>query len=331
MKEITHEKLALWSYAYMHKTIKNGQPLSTEAEHEIALLCKGAIDPDNFMNFPQTGKKDIAINTIQSRIMFLERNDKCFYFLGKALHYLQDKWTLRPRIADKHTQWEQNIEEFATRQEGKTLEGEELEKPLIEFPNKHAAVYKLYCQLMIGSIMYYVVDKTEYNGLLAYSNDNWILNRKTQNKVFVNDFELFKSLEECLASLKISNRLFAPLHVELKVLSFANLGHPSGYNTPEIDYNFALSFSQNLAMYVLMPWEENSQSSPFMGFIHDRQRWFELSLLKNLLKTLIIWKEVCAQNTQIQRNTQDRLEFFLVPLKKTIIPSFGRSACFDEE
>jgi hypothetical protein len=46
---------------------------------------------------------------IASRKRFLENDDECYYLLGSVLHYIQDSWTLNPRVKDKHTAWEKYI------------------------------------------------------------------------------------------------------------------------------------------------------------------------------------------------------------------------------
>ena len=77
-------------------------------EREKALLITGSVSPDNWEDFPHHHGKESEItrNIINSRILFLKHDDEYAHCLGVALHYLQDRWTLSPRIKDKHTPYE---------------------------------------------------------------------------------------------------------------------------------------------------------------------------------------------------------------------------------
>lgn len=92
----THKKIAL----------KIGEVLKL-GETETGILAAGSIYPDEWENFPQhKGKgKEIIQNIIDSKIQFMEGDDECYHKLGVALHYIQDRWTLSPRLRDKHTKW----------------------------------------------------------------------------------------------------------------------------------------------------------------------------------------------------------------------------------
>ena len=81
-------------------------------KREVGLLVGGSTSPDSWMDFPHHhGKeKEIADNLLQARRLYLESDDECFHRLGVALHYIADKWTLRPRMSDKHTEWERKID-----------------------------------------------------------------------------------------------------------------------------------------------------------------------------------------------------------------------------
>ena len=82
----------------------------TKAQTE--LLKNGSTRPDMFEDFPHhRGKTVLTIEKIfDARALFLKGDDEAFVKLGEALHYTTDRWTLRPRTRDKHTAWEQEIE-----------------------------------------------------------------------------------------------------------------------------------------------------------------------------------------------------------------------------
>lgn len=83
-------------------------------ERETQLLCEGSLVPDREQTFPHhTGKSKEILRLIKiSRTLFLENNDKYLLALGMLLHYNQDGWTKKPRVADKHTKWEKQINEI---------------------------------------------------------------------------------------------------------------------------------------------------------------------------------------------------------------------------
>jgi hypothetical protein len=72
------------------------------------LLEEGSVMPDYQETFPHHIGKDNEIERLlrSARMKFLKSDDECYYLLGMAFHYIQDKWTLRARTRDKHTQWE---------------------------------------------------------------------------------------------------------------------------------------------------------------------------------------------------------------------------------
>lgn len=87
------------------------QKLNLE-KREGDLLAAGSVSPDSWMNFPHHKDKEfeIVFTILEARKHFLEDDDTCFHDLGIALHYIQDRWTLRPRISEKHTEWERLID-----------------------------------------------------------------------------------------------------------------------------------------------------------------------------------------------------------------------------
>lgn len=96
-----------------HKRI--GQKIAVNLnlnERETKVLTTGSVSPDDWANFPHhKGKeKEIIDNITQARILFLVGDDECYNNLGIAFHYIQDRWTLAPRLRDKHTTWEIKVD-----------------------------------------------------------------------------------------------------------------------------------------------------------------------------------------------------------------------------
>lgn len=79
---------------------------------EASLLENGSTAPDIWQDFPhhQGKESEIIENIIQAHSLFLKNDDECYHKLGIALHYIQDRWTSRPRISDAHTKWERKID-----------------------------------------------------------------------------------------------------------------------------------------------------------------------------------------------------------------------------
>jgi len=79
-------------------------------KREAGLLEIGSLNPDSWADFPHHRGKtfEIISNILDARGLFLD-DDECYSSLGVALHYIQDRWTLRPRLKDKHTKWEVQI------------------------------------------------------------------------------------------------------------------------------------------------------------------------------------------------------------------------------
>jgi len=101
MEESTHRRIA--------RKISEELKLGTR---EASLLEKGSIAPDIWADFPHhRGKEGEIKNNLLSAIeLYFNGDDEAFHKLGVALHYVEDKWTLRPRTADKHTKYELEIE-----------------------------------------------------------------------------------------------------------------------------------------------------------------------------------------------------------------------------
>jgi hypothetical protein len=81
---------------------------------EALRLEKGCIRPDYWKNYPHHygKKKQISKHILDARRLFLE-NDKLdsLFWLGVALHYVQDHWVTVPSSSFDHGWWEDQIEE----------------------------------------------------------------------------------------------------------------------------------------------------------------------------------------------------------------------------
>jgi len=100
MLEATHRRIA--------REIAKTLGLS---DREANLLETGSVGPDSWADFPHhKGKeREIAKSILEARRLYIQDDDECFACLGNALHYIADKWTLRPRLGDKHTRYEHQI------------------------------------------------------------------------------------------------------------------------------------------------------------------------------------------------------------------------------
>lgn len=80
-------------------------------DKEARLLEIGSVSPDSWENFPHHKDKESEIikYIFSARKKFLNRDDECYFDLGVAFHYIQDRWTLKPRVKDKHSKWEIEI------------------------------------------------------------------------------------------------------------------------------------------------------------------------------------------------------------------------------
>jgi hypothetical protein len=125
----THERIALGI----------AREIKLSDQRQIDVFVNGSKAPDSWHDFPHhNGKeKEIRANIVTARIHFLQKDDSWTYHLGIALHYLQDMWTLRPRLAEKHTEWEQKIES------SKILKNERFKKYLesVSLPEKVVKAY----------------------------------------------------------------------------------------------------------------------------------------------------------------------------------------------
>src|SRR4030065_2400235 len=74
----------------------------------------GVLAPDQWKDYPHHHGKSEAIrrNLMHARQCYLQDNLlDAFYYLGVALHYIQDAYTSMASFYPKHKSWEQDIED----------------------------------------------------------------------------------------------------------------------------------------------------------------------------------------------------------------------------
>jgi hypothetical protein len=292
----THRDLAFGSY--MLYQVATGKYLDPSVKHEIALLTKGCEDPDRNMDFPHhRGKNlDIAINLLKARIFFLEKSDECFYYLGLALHYIQDKWTLRPKIAEAHTVWEEDIAKFGEKNKY-AIEDEVFYNELISIPNTFANWYKLYNGIKVFNPVHFVTEKSKEDNKwraqiipsLSDKTIHWLLIERTEdNNSAIN---VYNDLSSCLTPLINQGKVHVVAPTEVQLISYANLGHPSKiYSTPGLDYKFAFEISRWTSIFVLSDYDIIRKFTPDIA-LKGMDRWFNIQTLQKSLGLLLDFQQ----------------------------------------
>ncbi len=88
-----------------------GIPLSRAEEER---LKEGVLGPDKWGDYPHHYGKELQIkdNLLLSRKYFLQDDFlNAYYYLGVALHYIQDSYTSMASFYHKHHSWEESIED----------------------------------------------------------------------------------------------------------------------------------------------------------------------------------------------------------------------------
>ena len=89
-----------------------GIPLS---DLEVSKLKEGVIDPDKWRDYPHHYKKE---KEIQNNLWFSRQHlliddfPNAYYYLGVALHYVQDSYTSMASFYPNHHSWEESIEKY---------------------------------------------------------------------------------------------------------------------------------------------------------------------------------------------------------------------------
>jgi len=213
MLEATHRRIA--------KEIAKALKLS---EREANLLESGSVNPDSWANFPHHKGKNFetAENILKARELYLQDDDECYHALGIALHYIEDKWTLRPRLADKHTKWENEINS-ASLLDDEQLE-EEIKKPL--FPTKAEQAYLAFLEVLKQGVFHPSISELVNTG-------EWILG------------ERWRLLRDPLIDVLENVRGWGA-----KVINYALQDRPTTFSSPILDFNIAYRICLEVARNV---------------------------------------------------------------------------------
>jgi|GEM_PF-3690083 len=203
-------------------------------KREASLLETGSVSPDSWENFPHhKGKeKEIIANIVDSRILFLEDDDECYHQLGVALHYIQDRWTLKPRLKDKHTRWEMEIDSVNFADD---VALEEIIKSIM-LPTKAEEAYLFFLSKIRNGIRSF----TEEEGGSVLNN---------LSKLY---YKLYSLHERILYYMK---------GYCIKILGFSLESRPTTWSGPALDLNFAYRICLEVARCVLNKQEVTDQVS----------------------------------------------------------------------
>jgi len=194
-------------------------------ERETFLLESGSVNPDSWANFPHHYGKEAEIirYILGARQLFLEGDDECYHRLGIALHYIQDRWTLRPRLKDKHTKWEISIEQAPF------LSNSQLVKAIKSafFPTKVEKAYLEFLEKIDGGIESIKCMTDEQIEILSMPPRH-----SSYLKGFITTPDGYYRIVDPLKA-----RYFRGLGI--KTISFALLERPDNWSSPVLDINFA--------------------------------------------------------------------------------------------
>jgi hypothetical protein len=209
----THSRIAL----------KIAEELGIKERPIQELLVNGSCAPDSWYNFPhhQGKEHEIEENIRSARRLFLQNDDECYYRLGVALHYIEDRWTLKPRISDKHTEWEKYIDESPIVDDAK------LRQMMKEtsLPSKELKNYEDFLREI-------------KKGLFGTYSERMHEIKETINQ---NQDSLLDLLAKTPANTEFSHY----------VISYALQERPSAWSSPLLDLNFAYRISFEIAKAVL--------------------------------------------------------------------------------
>ena len=204
------------------------------------LLIKGSLAPDLFGDFPHHGAKtweelwrqtrEIWRSIKEAMFAYAHNDDMCYYELGKAFHYIQDRWTATPGTPQEHSKWEQQIDDCEIVDD---LSLEEYIKNAI-LPSK---TIKGYLDLL-NDVAKGVegVNPQEYGYQSWYDYQYW-------NDYFLSPYEYEK-----LANLFYYARRSHPMVEHTKKGWTA-----CSFSTPLLDLNFAYRICLGVARYVFSP------------------------------------------------------------------------------
>jgi len=210
-------------------------------EREASLLEVGSVGPDSWANFPHhEGKEcEIAANILVARKLYVQDDDECFARLGNALHYIQDRWTMRPRLSDKHTKWEESINLAPI------LDDSQLENAIKQalLPTKAEKAYLSFLEDIA-------------KGLVIIPNE--ALKQKWESAGFYY-IENIPCLPKPPYELpfKISSEYLRPFGA--KVICYALQNRPTTWSTPTLDLNVAYRICLEVARNVFSQEHEKEE------------------------------------------------------------------------
>jgi len=141
-------------------------------EREANLLEVGSVSPDSWADFPHHKGKDYEIiqGILKARRLFLQGDDECFSTLGNALHYIEDRWTMRPRLEDKHTRWEYMINSAPL------LDDQQLEEQIKKtmFPTKAEQAYLVFLDALKKGVFHPSISEEKVVAHLLGYYETWV-------------------------------------------------------------------------------------------------------------------------------------------------------------
>jgi len=221
------------------------------AKREAGLLEAGSINPDSWANFPHHHGKEgeIVKNILEARKLFLQDDDECYHRLGIALHYIQDKWTLRPRTCDKHTAWEVAINST------QILDNSKLKETIknILLPTKAEQAYLDFLEKLdqglfniadedCKDIELFEMFETSNGGLIVFKSVKGIGELKEEEKLY---YLLIKSPTYAPSYKQVFVKRFGK-----KVIHYALQDRPTTWGNPILDLNFAYRVCLEIARNV---------------------------------------------------------------------------------
>jgi len=242
---------------------------------EKNLLIVGSINPDSWGDFPHhTGKEyEILAKIFKARDLHLKNDDECFAELGNALHYLEDHWTLRPRTAEKHTEWEYSIDKSPLLDDDAFLNAideatmpqkaidayKKLADSLIKIKNEGLeswfdpswGIWHKRYEWMVESYVSLVEIFTRAMIEEVGTASQWV--RLMGDDIYVN--ESYPKFHESSFEEYIDQRFLDPIvsGYQAGVWSLASLSRPSSWSSPAIDLNFAFRICLEVSRYTLVP------------------------------------------------------------------------------
>jgi len=251
-------------------------------EREASLLETGSVNPDSWANFPHHHGKEAEIvrHILDARRLFLHGDDECYFRLGIALHYIQDRWTLRPRLKDKHTKWEVKIERAPILDDSQLAEfiknalfPTKVEEAYLKFLEEIRERIENVTPMTDASIQVISVPK-EYRDRYPFTDPTFVdtlleraldllqtkIRRESALYSQITHDETKEPTEFCKKWKPLRARYFRGLG--LKTISFALLERPADWSTPVLDINLAYRICLEVARKTL-------------SREHDKSEWYD--------------------------------------------------------